>query len=181
MSKTQEIPLGVVNGIQLNIVTTIDYKSIMRSGYKSLNNAVFLTDNSFESTGKGTPDLETVCTQGQVLNWLMFPINIDEFHNPYVYSPTIRISNIVFLQDNGEVYREKICENLHSYGSLEKGRPYLCPPVFFYWAGSVRVNLPPGRYRYRLIYEIDDYTSPAQKYYLNLDSTSLCVVPLQKS
>lgn len=178
MSK-QETFQGVVNGIQLNIVSTIDYKSIMRSGYTSLNNAVFLTDNGFESRGKGTPDLETVCTQGQVLNWLVFPINMDEFKNPYKYSPTVRISNIVFLRDNGDIYQEKICENLHSYGSLEKGRPYLCPPVYFYWAASVRVNLPPGLYKYRLIFEVDHDTNPAMKYYLNLDSASLYVIPLK--
>jgi hypothetical protein len=174
----QELPPGVVNGIQLNIVTAIDYKHIVLSGYKSLNDAVFLTDNSFDSQCKGTPYLETVCTQGQVLNWLMFPLNMDEMQNPYAYNPTVRISNIVFLQDDGEVYHEKVCENLHSYGSLEKGRPYLQPPVFFYWAGNVRVNIPVGTYRYRLIFEVDDIDYPGVKHYVNLDSPRLKIIPI---
>jgi hypothetical protein len=175
-----EIPShGVVNGIQLNIVTMIDYK--FAAYYKSLEGAVYLTDNSFTSKNKGTPALQTVCTQGQVLNWLMFPINMDEMQDPLVYNPTARINNIVFLHENGEVYQQKICENLQPYGSLEKGRPFLQPPVFYYWAGSVKADLPPGNYRYRLIFEVDDFYSPAIKYYLNLDTPSLKVVPIGAS
>jgi hypothetical protein len=175
-SNDESTDLGVVNGIQLNIVSVIDF---VKANYsQSLDGCVYMSDNSFKSINKGTDSLETVCTQGQVLNWLIFPTNLDELVNPYKYCPTVRISNIVFLHENGEVYQEKIFENLHSYGSLEKGRPYLMPPVYYYWAGNVQVDLPVGKYRYRLVLELDSFSSPVIKSYLNLDSASLNVVSL---
>ncbi len=172
----KEITAGVVNGIQLNIVSVIDFKRANLT--QSLEGSIYMSDNSFHSINKGTDSLETVCTQGQVLNWLVYPTNIDQLTNPFIYNPTVRISNIVFINENGEVYQQKICENLKVYGSLEKGRPYLQPPVFYYWAGSVQPNLPIGKYRYRLIFELDNFYSPAIKSYLNLDTASLNVVPL---
>ncbi len=168
--------LGVANGIQLNIVSTVDLKTIYRT--KSLEDAVYLTDNAFHSENKGTPALETVCTQGQVLNWLLYPVNMDEMVNPHIYNPSARISNIVFLHEDGTVVNEKICDNLEPYGTQEKGRPYLQPPIFYYWAGAVKANLAPGKYRYRLIFEVDNPYLPGVKSYYNLDSLSLNVVPL---
>jgi len=172
----KSISAGGVNGIQLNIVSVVDFN---KANYtQSLEGCVYMSDNSFQSRNKGTDSLETVCTQGQVLNWMIYPTNIDQLSNPYVYNPTVRISNIVFIHENGEVYQQKVCEDLMPYGSLEKGRPYLEPPVYFYWAGFVQPDLPVGKYRYRLVFEFDNCYSPAIKSYLNLDTPSLHVVPL---
>lgn len=158
---------------QLNILTRIDVAGATRSG--GLDGHAALIDNSGDSTGEGTAQLRTVCRQGQVLNWLVYCADMNRRLNGS-WPPFARISNIVMLQADGAVQNTQVCTNLKVYGSVDKVRSPLVP-VYSYWAGIVRPDLPPGVYPYRLIIECSTEDAN-KKQYFNLDGPSLEVLPL---
>ena len=51
-------------------------------------------------------------------------------------------------------------------------------PVYYYWAGTVLPDLPPGVYKYRLVIELQAAKDGEPPVYLNLDTPSLQVVDL---
>lgn len=161
---------------QLNILTRVDVAGATRSG--DLDGHVALVDNSADSTDKGTSRLRTVCRQGQVLNWLMYCADMNR--RPDGSWPLFsRISNIVLMQEGGEVQYSQVFTNLKIYGSVDKIRsPFT--PVYYYWAGLVRPDLPPGIYPYRLVIECET-ADPSKKLYFNLDGPSLEVIPLDSA
>jgi hypothetical protein len=57
-------------------------------------------DNSVGGTGQGTGQLETVGKQGQVLNWIIRPIEMDKRPDG-TWPPMPKINNIVFLDTEG--------------------------------------------------------------------------------
>lgn len=154
------IPL---NSVQLNIVAMLDIGSALIK--QSLEQELFIVDNCVtpdgsHSDGQGTAALSTTCTQGQVINWIIYPIG----------NPTgARISNIRFLD-------REVCTRLQIYGApaIAVSPPHIpgVTPVYDYWAGLVLTDLPPGRYNYQLEVQIGDA-------FLSTEAPSLNVVPLQ--
>jgi len=140
------------NSVQLNIVTLVDVDRAVRTG--SLAEAVFMMDNSIGRTGQGTARLSTVCKQGQVLNWIIRPIDGRQRADGG-WPPVPRINNIVFLEDGrGDVEETKVCDELKIYGMPDRVRSPLTP-VYYYWAGEVLHDLAPGVYPYRLVVELE--------------------------
>lgn len=154
-----QVPL---NSVQLNIVTVIDVDSALIK--QSLEGGLFMMDNSVDadggsSPGQGTAELSTICTQGQVINWIIYPI---------AGAASARISDIHFI-DN------EVCTRLEIYGApaVAVSPPYLpgLTPVYDYWAGLVLPDLRPGRYHYQLQVQIGDR-------FLSVASPSLNVASL---
>ena len=117
---------------QINIVTVVDVVGALAS--ESLDGNIHLIDNSRSSTttGQGTAELSTTCKHGQVINWLIYAVDLQ--------SPAL-IHNIDF---EGSV---NPCLKLQPYGA----------PVFGpYWAGIVKLeaDLKSGVYPYRLEIEM---------------------------
>lgn len=169
----ENLPL---NSVQLNIVTFVDVQKAIAQ--QTLKNAVYMMDNSLHSKYQGTPSLQTVCKQGQVLNWIIYPMNADR-RTDGSWPPFAKISNIVFLKNNkDDVSSISICNNLKVYGSVDKIRSFYTP-VYYYWAGSIPSSLPEGVYPYRLILELDDENN-GRPLYLNLDGPELYVNKVEK-
>lgn len=160
-----------INSVQLNIVTFVDVQKAVAQ--QTLEDAVYMMDNSIDSECQGTSFLQTVCKQGQVLNWIIYPMNADRRPDGS-WPPYVKISNIVFLgEDQDNVSTVRICNDLKIYGGADKIRsPYT--PVYYYWAGAIPSALPEGVYRYRLILELDREGSD-RPVYLNLDGPGLHV------
>lgn len=161
-----------INSVQLNIVIFVDvWKAINQN---SLEGAVYMMDNSIGSEGQGTTNLQTVCKQAQVLNWIIYPMDVDRRPDGS-WPPFVRISNIVFLDDKGDdVSSYRICDDMRIYGGVDKVRTAYTP-VYYYWAGVLPAKLETGIYRYRLILELEGTNRPL---YLNLDGPSLQVMPI---
>ena len=157
---------GQLNSVQLNIVTLVNMQRAAST--KSLANAMYMVDNSIGGTGQGTGQLETVCKQGQVLNWIIRPIEMDKRPDG-TWPPMPKINNIVFLDtergDEEDVAEKRIFTELKIYGAPDLMRsPYT--PVYYYWAGVIEPTAPPGVYRYRLVLELEQ-DGTKDKLYLN--------------
>jgi hypothetical protein len=173
--KRKRASSGQLNAVQLNIVTFVDvYKALENH---SLDECVYMTDNSLSSLREGTEQLRTTCKQGQVLNWIIYPLDMDQrLDKQWPSMP--KINNIVFLNEHGENVAElKVCTQFKIYGGPDKIRTDY-DPVYYYWAGAVLPDLPPGVYKYRLIIELQPVEEGASPIYLNLDTPSLQVIGL---
>ncbi|MFD0415042.1 hypothetical protein [Streptomyces sp. NPDC127108] len=157
---------GQLNSVQLNIVTLINMERATET--QSLNDAMYMMDNSIGGPGQGTNRLETVCKQGQVLNWIVRPIDMDKRIDG-TWPPMPKINSIVFLDtetgDEEDVAERKIFTELKIYGAPDRMRDKFTP-VYYYWAGTVLSTAKPGLYRYRLILELEQERSK-EKLYLN--------------
>ncbi len=165
-----KLPPGL-SSTQLNIVTVVDVARVLCTG--GLNGCVGMMDNSPDSLYKGDSRLQTVCRQGQTLNWLLYCMDTCKRPDGR-WPPLARIANIVFIEEDGTPCSAKICSDLKVYGAPDKMRTPLTP-VYYYWAGTVMPELKPGNYRYRLILECDTF-DPDRKALFNLDSPALQVV-----
>ncbi|CAM5366815.1 hypothetical protein ACIOUE_11780 [Streptomyces xanthochromogenes] len=159
---------GQLNSVQLNIVTLVNMGRAVRTG--SLKDSLFMMDNSVGGTGQGTHRLETVCKQGQVLNWIIRPVDMEKRPDG-TWPPMPKISSLVFLDtekgDEEDVSERKICTELKIYGMPDRMRdPFT--PVYYYWAGTVLSTTRPGVYRYRLVVELEQ-DGKKEKLYLNTD------------
>ncbi|MFE4858319.1 hypothetical protein [Streptomyces sp. NPDC056670] len=157
---------GQLNSVQLNIVTLVNMERAVRTG--SLTDSLFMMDNSVGGTGQGTHRLETVCKQGQVLNWIIRPVDMEKRLDG-TWPPMPKISSLVFLDtekgDEEDVSERKICTELKIYGMPDRMRdPFT--PVYYYWAGTVLSTTRPGVYRYRLVVELEQ-DGKKEKVYLN--------------
>lgn len=162
------------NSVQLNIVTFVDVEKAVANN--SLDGCIYMMDNNPNSYNQGTAKLRTICKQGQVLNWIIYPMDIDKKLDG-TYPLSARINNIVFLYKNGEDSSDiKICSDCKIYGSPDKMRSNLTVN-YYYWAGTVVNDLPPDIYRYRLVIELET-ENPCKKLYLNLDTPSLEVIKM---
>lgn len=158
---------------QLNIVLCIDVTGALRQG--NLTDRVALMDNSPGSTRKGTAELRTACRQSQVLNWLVYAVD-DHRRDDNSWPNFVRISNIVFLKKDGNAEFAQTCLDLCMYGGPH-GLRHPNTPVYTYWAGIVRPELPPGIYDYRLILECDTDNRNVKKHF-ELNGPSLEVLPM---
>lgn len=173
------------NSVQLNLVTFVDVAKADQNN--SLEGAVHMMDNNINSTGQGTEKLQTVCKQGQVLNWIIYAMDSTKRADG-TWPPSVRINNIVFKNEKGnDVATFKVCENLEIVGGPDKARFIDTPngeksytPVYYYWAGVVVDDLPEGVYNYRFVLELDtkDPSYPSGKKYLNLETPSLKVLAI---
>lgn len=146
---------GQLNSVQLNVVTVIDLHRAVQS--KSLKDCLYMVDNSVGGDGQGTAHLQTHCKQGQVINWIIYPMEMEKRPDGN-WPPMPKINNIVFLdteRGDEDCYAErKIMIELKYYGGVDLIRsPYT--PVYYYWAGIVLSDLPPGVYPYRFILELE--------------------------
>lgn len=176
--KNEKQNTGQLNSVQLNVLIVIDMHKAAATG--TLKHALYMMDNSLGGTGQGTPRLRTVCKQGQVINWIIKPMDMERREDGS-YPPMPRINNIVFLDDEGdedELAEIKVCSDLKVYGSPDLMRSPLTP-VYSYWAGTVMSNLPPGVYNYRFILELEQ-EGRSQKLFLNsVEKPSLQVISVE--
>ncbi|UBU16121.1 hypothetical protein [Nonomuraea gerenzanensis] len=169
---------GQLNSVQLNIVTLVDMEKATE--HKSLAGAMYMVDNSVGGSGQGTARLETVCKPGQVLNWIIRPIDMERRRDG-TWPPMPKINNIVFLDvesgDEEDVAEKKVCVELKIYGAPDRMRDDLTP-VYYYWAGTVLPSLRPGTYRYRLVVELEQ-EHKKERLYLNTEGhPSIRVIPV---
>lgn len=166
--------LGQLNSTQINIAITVDVAAALATN--SLENTLFLMDNSPLSENKGTPRLETVCRQGQVLNWLIYAMDSQRRPNG-TWPPFAKIISIVFIEEaSGVVTGRKVCTDFKIFGGPDDVRSPLTP-AYSYWAGTVLPSLPPGRYSYRLVLEIQDPWTGSPRLYSH-SGPALRVIPL---
>jgi len=172
---------GQLNSVQLNIMTFVNVDRALVTN--SLDESVFMRDNSPASKNQGTSRLQTTCKQGQALNWIILAFDSTQRANK-TWPPMPKISNIVFLNGEGsDVAKQLVCSQFGVYGGPDKMRsPWT--PVYYYWAGTVIPTLSPGIYRYRFVIELPKEQSSSQKpgdagsIHLNLDGPSLNVIPM---
>ncbi|WP_328916317.1 MULTISPECIES: hypothetical protein [unclassified Streptomyces] len=167
---------GQLNSVQLNIVTFVDMEKAAANG--SLKDAVYMMDNSVGGQGQGTPHLETYCKQGQVLNWIIRPIDMEKRPDG-TWPPMPKINNIVFLDseegDEEDVAEIKVCTELKIYGMPDRIRDKYTP-VYYYWAGTVLSTLRPGLYKYRLVLELEQDGKKERLYLNSVDHPSIRVL-----
>jgi len=157
---------GQLNSVQLNIVTVVDVEKAVATG--SLDGAVFMMDNSIGGLGGGTAHLQTVCKQGQVLNWIIYPMDMERRRDG-TWPPMPKINNIVFLDNEAgeedDVAETKICTELKIYGMPDMVRS-TGTPAYCYWACMVLRTTKPGVYNYRFVLELEQ-EGKKEKLYLN--------------
>jgi hypothetical protein len=158
------------NSVQLNIVSFVDVDKAAAT--RSAVGTTYMMDNNPNSPNRGTSNLQTICKQGQVLNWIIYAMDMDRRPDG-TWPPSVRINNIVFLDDAGiNVSIARVVDELKILGGPDKIRsPYT--PVYYYWAGIVQNDLPPGVYNYRFVLELD--MDDDKKVYINMDGQSLRV------
>ncbi|MFB4304277.1 hypothetical protein [Actinomadura sp. NTSP31] len=157
---------GQLNSVQLNIVTLVNMERATATG--SLDGALFMMDNSVGGVGQGTDHLETICKQGQVINWIIRPVEMEKRPDG-TWPPMPKITNLVFLDtekgDEEDVAERRITTELKIYGGPDLMRsPYT--PVYYYWAGAVQSTARPGLYHYRFVLELEKDGSK-EKLHLN--------------
>ncbi|MDI2126448.1 hypothetical protein [Yinghuangia seranimata] len=159
---------GQLNSVQLNIVTLVNMERAAETG--QLADAMYMMDNSIGGVGQGTHHLETVCKQGQVLNWIVRPLDMEKRLDG-TWPPMPKINSIVFLDteigDEEDVAERKIFTELKIYGAPDRMRSQYTP-VYYYWAGTVLSTAKPGVYRYRLILELEQ-EGKKERLYLNTE------------
>jgi len=167
---------GQLNSVQLNIVTLMNMERAAATG--SLSEAMFMMDNSVGGSGQGTRQLETVCKQGQVLNWIIRPIDMERRLDG-TWPPMPKINNIVVLDtdagDEEDVAERKLFTELKIYGMPDRMRSPLTP-VYYYWAGTVLSSARPGVYKYRLVLELEQEHSKEKLYLNTIDHPSIRVI-----
>jgi hypothetical protein len=170
---------GQLNSVQLNIVSVVDVERASVSG--SLQDAVYMMDNSVGSDGRGTAHLQTACKQGQVLNWIIYPM-VSEKRRDGTWPPMPRINNIVFLDDEegeeDDVSEFKVCTDFKIFGMPDLTRSRYTP-VYQYWAGTVLSTLKPGVYRYRFVLELEQDGSKEKLYLNTLERPSIRVQSIE--
>lgn len=137
------------NTVQVNVVVVVDVAQVLATG--SLGGALMMVDNSVTiagdpSPGRGTAKLETQCTYGTVVNWILQTVA------PYGTPLPIEFVDIRF--------EEQVCLKLERYGDIAWDKsPDAIPgvtPVYNYWAGLVIPDLPPKLYPYTIELKIGD-------------------------
>ncbi|KAF0814289.1 hypothetical protein IGB42_01190 [Andreprevotia sp. IGB-42] len=114
----------------INIVTIIDVLGALSKG--SLQNNIYMVDNSWNSENQGTSDLVTSCYPGQPINWII--------HAMDVQTPVL-IDSINFLDKDRQ----------YSVSHGFDAKPVLgTAPHWYTWSGIVPCYLPAGEYRYSL-------------------------------
>lgn len=158
-----------INSVQLNIVTFVDVQKALAT--RSTAGCVYMMDNNPFSLNQGTPNLRTACKRGQVLNWIIYAMDMDRKPDRS-WPPSVRINNIVFLDSEGtDVSAIRVMEEMKVFGGPDKIRsPFT--PVYYYWAGIVQSDLPSGHYTYRFVLELES-DSPTQLMYLNMEGQAL--------
>lgn len=166
---------GQLNSVQLNIVAVVDVRKANATG--SLRDALYLTDNSAGSTGRGTAHLQTACKQGQVLNWIVYGIDMERRPDG-TWPPMPAINNIVFLDaaegDDDDVTEARVCSDLKICGMPDRMRSP-STPVYRYWAGTVASALEPGVYGYRLVVELEQEGRRERRYLDTVETPSIRV------
>ncbi|GGQ25506.1 hypothetical protein BKA00_002459 [Actinomadura coerulea] len=160
---------GQLNSVQLNVVTLVNMERAAQTG--SLDDALYMMDNSVGGVGQGTDHLETICKQGQVINWIIRPIEMHKRPDG-TWPPMPKINNLVFLDtergDEEDVAERRIMTELKIYGMPDLMRsPYT--PIYYYWAGAVLSTARPGLYRYRLVLELEQ-DGTKERLYLNTEN-----------
>jgi len=167
---------GQLNSVQLNIVTLMNMERATAT--ESLRDAMFMMDNSVGGSGQGTRQLETVCKQGQVINWIIRPIDMEKRLDG-TWPPMPKINNIVVLDteagDEQDVAERKLFTELKIYGMPDRMRDPLTP-VYYYWAGTVLSTAKPGVYQYRLVIELEQEGTKERLYLNTVDHPSLRVI-----
>ncbi|MBO2445950.1 hypothetical protein J4573_02500 [Actinomadura barringtoniae] len=157
---------GQLNSVQLNVVTLVDMERAAAT--QSLDGCLFMMDNSVGGIGQGTDHPETICKQGQVLNWIIRPIEMDRRPDG-TWPPMPKINNLVFLDmekgDENDVAERRIMTELKIYGGPDLMRDPNTA-IYYYWAGAVLSTAQPGLYRYRFVLELEKEIG-TQKLYLN--------------
>lgn len=145
--------LGKYYSNQMNIAVFVDVRKALMT--RSLKTSVYAVDNSGHSIGNGTPELRSFCRQGTVLNWVIYGLDMER--RPDGSWPTMpAICNLVFEEgESGDVSASPVCDDLRIYGGPDKSRSEYTP-AYSYWAGCVRMDLPPGIYHYNLVIEMRD-------------------------
>jgi len=167
---------GQLNSVQLNVVTLVNMARASATG--SLTDSMYMMDNSIGGSGHGTGQLETVCKRGQVLNWIIRPIDMEKGADGN-WPPMPKISSLVVLDhergDENDVATKRIFSELKIYGMPDKMRsPYT--PVYYYWAGTILSTAEPGTYHYRLVLELEQEHSNDKLYLNTVDYPSIRVL-----
>ncbi len=123
--------------VQLNIVMVVDVNKALMTN--DIENSLYMVDNSTNSTNKGTSLLSTNAKEGQVLNWIIYPMNTSAY--------SVSVKKISFLE-------EDVCLKLNSYGKKYAGLD--TAPTYNYWAGMVNINLKKKKYNYKLQLELSN-------------------------
>jgi len=139
-----------------------------------------MVDNSLGGQGQGTGHLQTVCKQGQVINWIIYPMDMDKRADG-TWPPMPKILNIVFLDDQEgdfeEVAESKVCIELKIYGAPDMMRSKYTPS-YYYWAGTVLSDIKPGVYNYRLVLELEQEGTKDKLRLSTIEKPSLKVIKL---
>lgn len=121
---------------QINISIMVDVVGALRAG--TLAGYVNLRDNSRLpcTAGQGTSWLSTACPGGTVLNWFVYPVDVQA---------PVSLQAVTFLAP-GEP-----CAKLRIYGyPVSQPEGVETAIAYPYWAGIVRPDLLPGIYYYQL-------------------------------
>jgi hypothetical protein len=84
--------------------------------------------------------------------------------------------NIVFVDDEGDVRLRNVMTGLQIYGGPDAVHSR-GTASYYYWAGLLPYDIPPGTYRYRVVMEVDTYQFQVKQYY-QIPDLSLKVLPL---
>ncbi|MFO1539388.1 MAG: hypothetical protein ACKOTZ_02930 [Chloroflexota bacterium] len=167
VARVQEFGAGSAS-TQLNIVITVDVAGLAAG--RPIDACAWLFDNDPRSDGDGTAHLRTYCTPGQVLNFIIYPVDGNRRADGS-FPDFPQIEAIIFYQADRDVQAYKTMGDLRIYGAPDRMRsPYT--PVYRYWAGTVESDVEPGTYPYRLLLSLPGGAGGGRRY-IELDTASL--------
>lgn len=113
-----------------NIVVAVDSIGALSDG--TLENNLFLMDDGpWTSSGQGTTGLATLCTPGQVIQWVVYPIDLQTAAE--IYSIEFNTYDNTTPPANNSTGNDVVAPDLNS------------------WTGIVPATMVPGlKYHYRL-------------------------------
>jgi hypothetical protein len=136
----------------IDIVIIVDVIGALSK--RTLQNDLYMVDDSWNSRGKGAANLSTTCYPGQLLRWVAYAIDVQT---------PVTISGIAFLNtENTSSARELLA--MPGSGAVAQAA---------FWTGIVPSDLPPGLHGYSLKLQMGSGRNSV----MSVDTPTLNVLP----
>lgn len=144
----------------VNVVIAVDVIGALSDRTLLNGNLIMMDNGPYQSSGQGTPDLCTVCRPGQIIQWVIYAVDLQT---------PVEIKSIAFL-DAGSGLPALDGDDRGSLNQVDGGSSESEHLELEVWSGVVPPWVVPGvKYRYRL--ELRMYEG--ENSVMSIDSCSL--------
>jgi hypothetical protein len=144
----------------VNVVIAVDVIGALSDRTLLNGNLIMMDNGPYQSSGQGTPELRTVCRPGQIIQWVIYAVDLQT---------PVEIKSIAFL-DAGNGLPTLDGEDSGSLDQVAGGSSESEHHGLDVWSGVVPPWVVPGvEYRYRLALQMYE----GENSVMSIDSCSL--------